>query len=142
MKKAIMIFIIGGLLGAGGGFVLGIFFYPFIFLNDIVANDTIENRELKKIVADDSFIHANPNDPVHWGKGPVTIFKDVVHLGQTFEVEPGPNYKVYLVEAGTIKESDDVKKVSLWISACCALLKAGRTIKYRRASISLNTKAW
>lgn len=47
MKKAIMIFIIGGLLGAGGGFVLGIFFYPFIFLNDIVANDTIENRELK-----------------------------------------------------------------------------------------------
>jgi hypothetical protein len=49
MKKAIMIFIIGGLLGAGGGFVLGIFFYPFIFLNDIVANDTIENRELKKL---------------------------------------------------------------------------------------------
>lgn len=49
MKKAIMIFIIGGLLGAGGGFVLGIFFHPFIFLNDIVANDTIENRELKKL---------------------------------------------------------------------------------------------
>ena len=129
MKKAIMIFIIGGLLGAGGGFVLGIFFYPFIFLNDIVANDTIENRELKKIVADDSFIHANPNDPVHWGKGPVTIFKDVVHLGQTFEVGPGPNYKVYLVEAGTIKESDDVKKSKFVDLGLLRAFKGGQNYK-------------
>ena len=62
-------------------FVLGIFFYPFIFLNDIVASDTVENRELKTIVADGTFIQANPNDPVHYGKGAVTIFKDVRLLG-------------------------------------------------------------
>ncbi len=110
MKKAFLIFVGGGLLGGGAGFVLGIFFYPFIFLNDIVASETVENRELKSIVADGSFIQANPSDPVHYGKGLVTVFKDVVHLGKTFEVGPGPKYKVLLVESTSIKESADVKK--------------------------------
>jgi hypothetical protein len=110
MKKTIIIFLIGGILGSGAGFVLGIFFYPFIFLNDIVASDTIENRELKTIVADGTFIQANPNDPVHYGKGAVTIFKDVLHLGKAFEVGPGPKYKVLLVETASVKKSADVKK--------------------------------
>ncbi len=109
MKKLFWGFVVGGLLGTGAGFVIGIFFYPFIFLADIVATEQIENRELKRVVAEGSFIHANPSDPVHYGKGAVTVFNDVVHLGSNFEVGPGPKYKVYLVTAADIKQSDDVK---------------------------------
>jgi len=112
MKKALIIFIVGGLLGSGAGFVLGIFFYPFIFLADIVADEQIENQAAKQIIADGSFIQANPSDPVHYGKGAVTVYKDVVHLGKNFEVGPGPKFKVYLVEAPSIKASGDVKNSS------------------------------
>ncbi|MFP6711961.1 MAG: DM13 domain-containing protein [Rhodospirillales bacterium] len=59
----------------------------------------------------------------------MTIFKDVVRLGQTFEVGPGPNYKVYLVEAGTIKESDDVKKSKFVDLGLLRAFKGGQNYK-------------
>ena len=37
MKKGIIIFLVGGVLGSAAGFALGIFVYPYLFLADIVA---------------------------------------------------------------------------------------------------------
>jgi len=108
MKKLIAIFIVGGILGAGGGFTLGIFFYPFIFLDDIVANEQVANADTKTKVAAGEFIHANPMDPIHWGKGNVTVFDDLVHLNMDFEVGPGPKYKVLLSDRADIKKTSDV----------------------------------
>jgi hypothetical protein len=87
----------GALAGVAAGFALGIFFYPFIFLNDIVAAERLEDAAQRKLVARGTFIHANPSDPVHHGQGAVTVYRDLVRLEGDFEVGPGPKYHVYLV---------------------------------------------
>ncbi|MDH3579615.1 MAG: DM13 domain-containing protein, partial [Hyphomicrobiales bacterium] len=54
-------------------------------------------------------IHADPNDPVHYGKGKVTLYRKTLFLHEGFEVGPGPKYHVYLVPKEQIRTSDDVK---------------------------------
>jgi hypothetical protein len=97
MKKAIIVFTVGAALGIAGGFALGIFVYPYLFLADVVATESVSNKAARKTVATGEFIHANPRDPIHYGKGKVTVYQDLVHLAGDFEVGPGPKYHVYLV---------------------------------------------
>lgn len=110
MKKSIVIFVVGGLLGSAAGFALGIFVYPYLFLADIVATEKVENKASRKTLATGAFIHANPRDPVHYGKGKVTVYQDLVHLGSDFEVGPGPKYHVYLVPERNVIPSTNVAK--------------------------------
>lgn len=107
MAKSIIVFIVGGLLGAAAGFALGIFFYPYIFLADIVATEQLEPAA-RKLVARGSFIHANPSDPIHYGKGNVKAFDNLVFLESDFEVGPGPKFHVYLVPDANVTPSTDV----------------------------------
>lgn len=97
MAKTLAVFIGGGVLGVAAGFALGIFFYPYLFLADVVATETAGDRGAAKVVATGTFIHANPSDPIHYGKGKVTVYSDLVHLESDFEVGPGPKFHVYLV---------------------------------------------
>jgi hypothetical protein len=90
-------FVAGGLLGIAAGFALGIFVYPYLFLADIVATDTAEAVGKRSLLASGSFIHANPADPIHYGKGRVTVYEGLVRLEPDFEVGPGPKFHVYLV---------------------------------------------
>ena len=83
MLRILVILIIGGVIGAGIGFAGGIFVYPYIFLADVVANETLDASN-RQAVADGTFIHANPSDPVHYGKGPVTVFRDLVRIENGF----------------------------------------------------------
>lgn len=108
--KAILVFVVGGLLGAAAGFALGIFVYPYIFLADIVATERVENAAAKKVLAMGAFIHANPSDPIHYGKGKVTVYQDLVHLESDFEVGPGPKFHVYLVPEKEVTTATDVAK--------------------------------
>ena len=62
-------------------------------------------------VARGTFIHANRSDPVHWGKGKVSIYQRAVFLEPDFEVGPGPAYHVYLVPKASIRTSSDMKDV-------------------------------
>lgn len=110
MKKSIIIFFVGAVLGTAAGFALGIFAYPFIFLADIVAADKVPDKGARKIVASGSFIHANPRDPIHYGKGRVTVYRDVLHLESDFEVGPGPKFHVYLVPEKNVIPSTNVAK--------------------------------
>jgi hypothetical protein len=110
MRKAIVIFIVGAVLGGAGGFALGIFFYPYIFLADIVASDRVDDRSARKIKATGMFIHANPRDPIHYGKGKLTVYQDLVHLDGDFEVGPGPKFHVYLVPEKNVIPSTNVAK--------------------------------
>jgi hypothetical protein len=57
------------------------------------------------------FIHANPSDPVHWGKGKVSVYEKTVFLEPDFEVGPGPVYRVYLVPKADIRQNGDLKDV-------------------------------
>ena len=97
MKKGIISFISGGMFGLFTGFAVGIFIYPYIFLTDIVATEQVNDTSNKRVVAKGEFIHANPNDPIHYGSGNVTVYNDVVFLEDSFQVGPGPAYHVYLV---------------------------------------------
>jgi len=110
VKKSIIIFVVGGLLGTAAGFALGIFVYPYIFLADIVATESVSDKAARKTVAAGEFIHANPKDPIHYGKGSVTVYQDLLHLGGDFEVGPGPKYHVYLVPENNVIPSTAVEK--------------------------------
>ena len=109
MGKAIVIFVVGGLLGAAVGFVAGIFVYPYLFLADIVAAEEIAGVETKLVVATGAFVHVNPSDPIHYGGGAVTVFDDTVRLEPDFEVGPGPKFHVYLVPGDEVTSAAAVE---------------------------------
>jgi electron transfer DM13 len=105
-----MVFALGGLLGLAGGFALGIFVYPYLFLADIVAAERVEDHAKRRLLARGSFVHANPSDPIHYGKGRVTIYEGLLHLEPDFEVGPGPKFHVYLVPEKDVVPSTEVAK--------------------------------
>lgn len=110
MRHYAIVLLVGLLLGAAGGFALGIFAYPYIFLADIVATEQVAAESKRALAATGQFIHANPSDPIHWGKGSVKVYQDLVHLETDFEVGPGPKYHVYLVPLAEVTPSTAVEK--------------------------------
>ncbi len=100
-------FLAGGVIGLVVGFILGIFFFPYIFPPPD-AMETLSRSETGALVARGQFIQPNPNDPVHTGKGAVSVYPKTVFLGDDFEVGPGPDFHVYLVPKADIRSSSDV----------------------------------
>ena len=66
-------------------------------------------RRLHRFVATGTFIHANPSDPVHWGRGKVSAYDRTIFLESDFEVGPGPKFHVYLVPKASVRREADVK---------------------------------
>ena len=110
LRRGFSIFAIGGALGLAAGFAAGIFVYPYLFLADIVAQEKVESPAARKVLARGEFIHANPSDPIHYGKGRVTVFEGLLHLEPDFEVGPGPKYHVYLVPETNVLPSTNVER--------------------------------
>lgn len=108
MKNFIIGILIGGVLGVVGGFAGGIFVFPYLFPPPPV-NESVDSATSSEIVATGSFIHANPSDPVHYGKGRVSVYPKLVHLETDFEVGPGPKFHVYLVPDADITPSTRVQ---------------------------------
>lgn len=108
LARGALVFLIGGALGLAGGVALGIFVYPYLFLADIVAQEKVDEPATRKVLARGEFIHANPQDPIHYGKGRVTIYDGVLHLEPDFEVGPGPKFHVYLVPEKNVLPSTNV----------------------------------
>lgn len=94
------------LIGVAAGVALGIFVYPYVFLGDVVATEAAPREG--RIVATGEFVHVNPNDPIHYGKGSVTMYEGSVHLESNFEVGPGPKFHVYLVPTAPVTAERDV----------------------------------
>jgi hypothetical protein len=106
--RALVIFLFGGILGAGAGFAAGIFFFPYLFPPPPAAEQLTE-ADRSALVATGNFIHADPSDPVHYGAGKVSVYERTVFLEPDFEVGPGPKYHVYLVPKENIRQSADVR---------------------------------
>ena len=106
--RSLVIFLFGGLLGTGLGVALGFFFFPFVFPPPPAAEQLTE-ADRSPLVATGTFIHADPSDPVHWGRGTVSVYEKTVFLEPNFEVGPGPAFHVYLVPKNSIRKADDLK---------------------------------
>ncbi|MEE8633621.1 MAG: DM13 domain-containing protein [Methyloceanibacter sp.] len=100
-------FLFGGLFGTLFGIAVGIFAFPYIFPPP-EAMETLNTAEAGALVAKGKFVQPNPNDPVHTGKGDVSVYSRSVFLGENFEVGPGPDFHVYLVPKADIRSSSDV----------------------------------
>ena len=79
MWRMIAVFLLGGVLGTGFGVTLGFFAFPYVFPPP-EAMDQLTAEDQENLVATGTFIHANPSDPVHWGKGSVEVYENVVFL--------------------------------------------------------------
>jgi hypothetical protein len=111
MKRIVISVLAGLILGGVGGFVAGIFVYPFIFPPP-PANEQVVDRDSKTVEATGTFIHANPSDPIHHGRGGVEILRDgsgrrIVYLKPDFRVGPGPRFHVYLADRADIRSNGD-----------------------------------
>jgi Electron transfer DM13 len=106
--RALAIFFLGGIVGTGFGVALGFFLFPFVFPPP-PAMEHLTDADRATLAATGTFIHANPSDPIHWGKGKVSVYERSVFLEADFEVGPGPAFHVYLVPKANIRSADDVK---------------------------------
>src|ERR1700693_2269544 len=106
--RGLAIFLLGGILGTGFGVALGFFFFPYVFPPPTAAEQLTE-ADRSAPVATGSFIHANPSDPVHYGKGKVSVYQRTVFLEPDFEVGPGPAFHVYLVPTAISRDAAAVK---------------------------------
>jgi hypothetical protein len=106
--RSLAIFLVGGVLGTGFGVALGFFLFPFVFPPPPAAEQLTAADASAPVLAAGTFIHANPSDPIHWGKGSVTVRQESVYLGADFEVGPGPKYHVYLVPKAPIRANGDL----------------------------------
>ena len=107
--KGIAIFFLGGVIGAGFGVVLGFFFFPFVFPPPPGMDQLSSSETATAAIATGTFIHANPSDPVHWGRGKVSVYERTVFLEPDFEVGPGPAFHVYLVPNAGVRDAAVVK---------------------------------
>ena len=98
---------LGGVLGTGFGIALGFFLFPFVFPPP-AAFGQLSEADRSPLYATGTFIHANPSDPVHYGKGKITVYERTVFLEGDFEVGPGPAFHVYLVPKPSIRSSSGV----------------------------------
>jgi len=110
LSRGIAIFVLGGVFGTAFGIAVGFFIFPYVFPPPPAA-DQLADAERSALVATGTFIHANPNDPVHYGKGSVSVYEHTVFLEPDFEVGPGPAFHVYLVSRMSLRSSSDLKDV-------------------------------
>ncbi len=106
--RGLAIFLFGGVLGTGFGVALGFFLFPFVFPPP-PAVEQITEADRAALHATGTFIHANPSDPIHYGKGKVSVYQRAVFLEPDFEVGPGPAYHVYLVPKEKVRDEAAVK---------------------------------
>lgn len=107
--RGLFLFLLGAILGTGFGVALGFFLFPFVFPPPPAIETLLDSDRAP--VANGSFIHAVPSDPIHWGRGKVSVYEKAVFLEPDFEVGPGPAYHVYLVPKASIRSEEDMKDV-------------------------------
>ena len=107
MKNALLGLLVGLIVGGAGGYAAGIVLFPYLFPPPEV-NEVVIGKTDADVVAKANFIHADPSDPIHYGRGGATIYDDLLHIEADFEVGPGPKYHVYLVPEANVTPDTDV----------------------------------
>jgi hypothetical protein len=105
-KRPIIRLLVACLLGFLAGLTIMLVVYPFIFPPSVL-NEKLSHAEAKAMVATGLFIHPNPKDFIHYGKGSVSVYKSKnryeILFNKDFKVGPGPAFHVFLSDAKNIK---------------------------------------
>jgi Electron transfer DM13 len=109
--KSVLVFCLGGLFGTAFGIAVGFFIFPYLFPPPPAA-ESLTEADRSRLVASGTFIHANPSDPVHWGRGKVSVYERTVFLESDFKVGAGPKYHVYLVPKAQVRNEADVNSAT------------------------------
>ena len=154
MRKFLFGLIGGGMAGTAFGFAVGIFIYPFWFLSDIVATESLPPVSAavapatgastgdtgttvtqsaatqpaeRRLIATGQFQHVNPKDRVHWGKGAVELYEEGGKLTVFLreDFEVGPG-PAYRVY---VKEATEIKTRSDFQSSPGTIIGALRAFK-------------
>ena len=114
MKKTIIGFLAGGILGALAGAGAMLLAYPFLFppaeVNETVAG--IAGRDVAAIAETRFREGVAGQDAAHWGRGGLRAYRAadgnvLIEMQPDFEVGPGPNFWVYLNTTGEIDHEGD-----------------------------------
>ena len=101
MKRAIIGFVLGGVLGFAGGGGAMLIAFPFLFPPPEV-NESVSAMTADSPLGESAFREGvSGQDPAHWGKGGVKFYRAqdggiLMELQPNFEVGPGPNFWIYL----------------------------------------------
>lgn len=119
MKRTLLIFLLGGVLGvvagAGGMLVAFPFLFPPPVLNETVAEATTQ-QTTGVLIGEAMFRTDSPGqDPVHWGRGGIKLYRAaddqiLLALQKDFKVGPGPNFWIYLNTQPDIDDEQDFRK--------------------------------
>ena len=114
MKKILIGFLAGGILGALAGAGGMLLVYPYLFppaeVNETVA--AIAGRDVAPIARTRFREDAPGQDAAHWGRGGLHVYRAadgnvLIELQPDFEVGPGPNFWVYLNTRASIDDESD-----------------------------------
>ncbi len=97
------------LFGFLAGLAAMLIAYPFIFPPPIL-NEKLIHAKTKTLIAKGNFIHPNPKDFIHYGKGSVNVYKAKrqyeIFLNKDFKVGPGPAFHIFLSDTKNSKKYD------------------------------------
>ncbi len=115
MNKTVIYVVLALILGSAIGAFAMLLAFPFLFPPAEV-NETIADLDSKTATTAGRFIHPDPDDRLHWGKGGVTVYAGdgqyEVLLEDDFEVGPGPDYYVYLSDGAAIRSNADFENAA------------------------------
>lgn len=90
-------------------YIMGLAGLMMLFgLQSVALAQNSEIADAQEIVASGKFVTIDPNDPLHWGRGAIKIFKDRIVISEDFETAVGPNLHLYLVDRESVTESEHI----------------------------------
>ena len=107
--RSLAVFLGGGVLGTGFGVALGFFLFPFVFPPPPAAEQLTETDRRARVIAEGTFIHANPQRSHPLGQGQRDrAARTACSSARTSRSAPAPSIHVYLVPKAPIRASGDL----------------------------------
>lgn len=111
MARLILTFVIGAIIGVAAGLAAGIFVYPQYFPQETIpALNGSPATAAGRPVASGEFIDIDSAGATLRSAGKLRVYNELLVIDASFQVSPGPDYRVYLVPARDVTALTNVEK--------------------------------